>query len=77
MQSLPNQPLQYPPKIHQNKPDNPIAIPCTVDTAFNVHCLPPVNHDQALKRVKVQFTGLGDVFIFYNQLLYAMEQFGI
>jgi hypothetical protein len=36
-----------------------------------------VNHEQALKRAKIQFTGLGDIFVFYNQLLNGMEQFGI
>lgn len=39
--------------------------------------LPPVNHDQAVKRAKIQFTGLGDMFVFYNQLLNSMEQFSI
>jgi hypothetical protein len=39
--------------------------------------LPPVNHDQAVKRAKIQFTGPGDMFIFYNQLSNSMEQFGI
>jgi hypothetical protein len=39
--------------------------------------LPPVNHDQAVKRAKIQFTGLGGMFIFYYQLLNSMEQFGI
>jgi hypothetical protein len=26
---------------------------------------------------KIQFTGLGDIFVFYNQLMNALEQFGI
>lgn len=39
--------------------------------------IPPLNHDQALKRAKIQFTGLGDMFVFYNQLMNGMEQFGI
>jgi len=39
--------------------------------------LPPVNHDAAIKRAKIQYTGLGDLFVFYNQLLNGMEQFGI
>ena len=39
--------------------------------------LPPLNHDHALKRAKIQFTGLGDMFVFYNQLLNGMEQFGV
>jgi hypothetical protein len=39
--------------------------------------LPWLNHDAALKRAKVQFTGLGDIFIFYNQLLNALDQFGV
>jgi hypothetical protein len=30
-----------------------------------------------LKRAKIQFTGLGDIFVFYNQLMNALEQFGI
>ncbi len=51
------------------------AIPQTVHTGSAF--LPPVNHDQALKRAKIQFRGLGDIFVFYNQLMNAMEQFGI
>jgi hypothetical protein len=39
--------------------------------------LPPVNHDHAIKRTRVQFTGLGDMFVFYNHLLNSMDQFGI
>jgi len=50
-------------------------IPHTVQTGLV--SLPPVNHDQALKRAKIQFSGLGDIFVFYNQLMNAMEQFGI
>jgi len=30
-----------------------------------------------VKRAKIQFTGLGGMFIFYYQLLNSMEQFGI
>jgi hypothetical protein len=26
--------------------------------------IPPLSHDQALKRAKIQFTGLGDMLIF-------------
>ncbi len=37
----------------------------------------PLNHDQAIKRAKIQFTGLGDIFVFYNQLMNSMDQFGI
>jgi len=58
----------------------PINIPTTVHATYNATGapgLPPVNHDQALKRGKIQFTGLGEIFVFYNQLMNAMEQFGI
>ena len=41
------------------------------------HGLPPVHHDAAIKRAKIQFTGLGELFVFYNQLLNGMQQFGI
>jgi len=51
------------------------SIPHTVQTGLVQ--LPPVNHDQALKRAKIQFSGLGDIFVFYSQLMNAMEQFGI
>jgi hypothetical protein len=51
------------------------AIPTTVHVEYDK--LPVVNHDQAMKRAKIQFTGLGDMFVFYNQLLNGMEQFGI
>jgi hypothetical protein len=50
-------------------------VPQPVHTMFN--SLPLVNHDQAMKRAKIQFSGLGDLFIFYNQLMNAMEQFCI
>lgn len=39
--------------------------------------IPPLNHDQAIKRAKIQFTSLGDIFVFYNQLMNGMEQLGI
>jgi hypothetical protein len=39
--------------------------------------LPPVNHDAAIKCAKIQYTSLGDLFVFYNQLLNSMEQFGV
>lgn len=77
MHSLPNQPPRPTTSVHHNRPDDSKVIPQTVDMAFNINHLTPVNHDQALKHPKVQFTGLGNVFIFYNQLLNAMEQFGI
>jgi hypothetical protein len=61
----------------RNHPNSTQRIPTTVHTRNLVTSLPPVNHDQALKRAKIHFTGLGDIFVFYNQLLNAMEQFGI
>jgi hypothetical protein len=43
-------------------------IPTTVQANPNMTSyelgLPPINHDQAIKRVKIQFTGLGDMFVF-------------
>jgi hypothetical protein len=30
-----------------------------------------------MKRVKIQYIGIGDMFVFYNQLLNALEQFGV
>jgi len=39
--------------------------------------LPPVNHNAAIKHAKIQYTGLGDLFVFHTQLLNGMEQFGI
>jgi hypothetical protein len=67
------------------------SIPQSVDVNYGIHPtstyngygqldpagLPWLNHDAAIKRAKVQFTGLGDMFVFYNQLLNALEQFGI
>jgi len=50
------------------------SVPHTVHTKNQ---LPPVSHDQALKRAKIQFTRLGDIFVFYYQLMNAVEQFGI
>jgi hypothetical protein len=58
-----------PPQVHE-------PVPHTIQTG-PYHSLPIVNHDQALKRAKIQFTGLGDIFVFYNQLMNALEQFGI
>lgn len=62
-----------------DKTSYPNNIPSTVhiDHYMDSTTLPPVNHDQALKRAKIQFTGLGDMFVFYNQLLNGMEQFGV
>jgi hypothetical protein len=59
-----------------NTPQACEPVPQTIHTGFH-HPLPIVNHDQALKRAKIQFTELGDIFVFYNQLMNALEQFGI
>jgi len=48
-----------------------------VNSAGEHHDLPPVNHDAAIKRAKIQYTGIGDFFVFYHQLLNGMAQFGI
>lgn len=63
----------------------PSPIPHTVLVGSGAHYnalkehpgLPPLNHDAALKRAKIQYTGIGDMFVFYNQLLNGMEQFGV
>jgi hypothetical protein len=60
-----------PPKDHNGN----LPIPQTVNAMYNN--LPPVDHDQALKRAMIQFSGLGDIFAFYNQWINVMEQFGI
>ena len=66
------------PQDVRNQPiSKPQPLPTTVRTRYSPQLLPPINHDQALKRAKIQFTGLGDIFVFYTQLLNAMEQFGI
>jgi len=52
-------------------------IPHTVHTHIDTNELPPVNHDAAIKRAKIQYTGIGDLFVFYTQLLNGMDQFGI
>jgi hypothetical protein len=39
--------------------------------------IPILNHDAALKRAKIQYTGLGEMFVFYSQLLNGLEQFGV
>jgi hypothetical protein len=67
--------IPYQPVPHHRDYVNNSTIPHTVQTGM--HTLPPVNHDQALKRAKIQFSGLGDIFVFYNQLMNSMEQFGI
>jgi hypothetical protein len=33
----------------------------------------PLNHDQAIKRAKIQLTGKGDIFVFYNQPMNGMD----
>jgi hypothetical protein len=60
---------QIPHTVHVNPPPG--------NTPVDMTPLPPVNHDAAVKRAKIQYTGLGDLFVFYNQLLNGMEQFGI
>lgn len=56
----------------------PQPIPTMVQVNRNTTGdIPPLNHDQAIKRAKIQFTGLGDIFVFYNQLMNGMDQFGI
>jgi len=56
----------------------PQPIPTMVQVNRNTTGdIPPLNHDQAIKRAKIQFTGLGDIFVSYNQLMNGMDQFGI
>lgn len=73
--SLPGNLNRGAPMRSQPPMDN-TSVPTTVH-APSQYGLPPVNHDQALKRARIQFTGLGDIFVFYNQLMNALEQFGI
>jgi hypothetical protein len=54
-----------------------VPVTVKIDRQQQHHDLPPLNHDQAIKRAKIQFTGQGDMFVFYNQLMNGMEQFGI
>jgi hypothetical protein len=49
----------------------------SIDMQHNADQLPPVNYDYAIKHSRIQFTGLGDMFVFYNQLLNGMDQFGV
>jgi hypothetical protein len=52
--------------------------PHMTQTTFDQHtALPVLNQDAAIKRAKIQYTGLGDMFVFYTQMLNALEQFGI
>jgi hypothetical protein len=67
-------PDQAHPSLRRSMDNAP--VPSTVH-APSTDGLPPVNHDQALKHARIQFTGLGDIFVFYNQLMNALEQFGI
>jgi len=60
-----------PPSVPQDQRKIPYVV------EMNSHTLPMVNHDQALKRAKIQYSGLGDTFVFYSQLMNSMEQFGI
>jgi hypothetical protein len=58
--------------------NNVSTIPVSVDVNVTpTQGIPPLNHDPAMKWAKIQFTGLGDIFVFYNQLMNGMEQFGI
>jgi hypothetical protein len=85
-------PSEFHPQHTQSQPMHPSNIPQTVDVSFGAAHqnqpyanyaphdptgLPWLNHDAALKHAKVQFTGLGDMFVFYNQLLNALDQFGV
>jgi hypothetical protein len=60
-----------PPSVPQDQRKIPYVV------EMNSHTLPMVNHDQALKRAKIQYSGLGDTFVFNSQLMNSMEQFGI
>jgi len=65
-----------PHTVHLNSGGDPYRN-AHINNNSDPHDLPPVNHDAAIKRAKIQYTGLGDLFVFYNQLLNGMEQFGI
>jgi len=76
--------------VHSHSPPH-VTVPHTVNIpspippgthyqdnqSNSVHGLPPINHDAAITRVKIQYTGIGDMFVFSNQLLNALEQFGV
>lgn len=66
-----------PQTVHVPSPAPP--QPTYRDTNYTMGApgLPPLNHDAAIKRVKIQYTGIGDMFVFYTQLLNALEQFGV
>jgi len=38
--------------------------PAKDDSNVQAYELPPVNHDAAIKRAKIQYTGLGEMFVF-------------
>ena len=62
--------------IHQKGSMGP-TIPHMVHfrvTNTSIVELPPLNHDAMLK---IKCTGTRDTFVFYNQLLNSMEQFGV
>jgi hypothetical protein len=71
-----HQPSTYTPDKHMNMKHH-VPVTVNIDRQQQHHDLPPLNHDQAVKRAKIQFTGQGDMFVFYNQLMNGMEQFGI
>jgi len=49
-------------------------VPTMVQVNMNgTYYIQPLNHDQTIKRAKIQFTGLGDIFVFLQS---ADEQHG-
>jgi hypothetical protein len=53
-----------------------LAYPNTIRfaiTPFGSAKKQPLNHDQAIKRAKIQLTGKGDIFVFYNQPMNGMD----
>jgi hypothetical protein len=80
--SLPDHGKNFAPTTQVYNHDSKLNTNQHVQMSVNVHLphkpeIPTLNHDQAIKRAKIQFTGLGDIFVFYNQLMNGMEQFGI
>jgi hypothetical protein len=73
------QPYNIPTTVHVPSPVPPMHHyhDSRNDPTHAHNGLPPLNHDAAIKRVKIQYTGIGDMFVFYNQLLNALEQFGV
>ena len=78
---------QYRQKLENLVPSEPFATAHSEHRDYNsmktpayysmANKLPPLQYENIMKRASVQFTGMGNTIVFYNQLLNSLQPYGL